>query len=154
VPLPAEIRGSAIHDSRRPRPHHLPRRAARSPIAGFELEHQVDPVPQQADNPPDARRPLRPYSTDNQRPTSIEDQLRLGHGPPRSPSELDDVVEYTDPEISAALPVESAPGSRRPHRPMRAPAGCSSSSSKPSIASRATWSTRSACAAPQFIGVG
>ena len=25
-----------------------------------ELEHQVDPVPQQADNPPDARRPLRP----------------------------------------------------------------------------------------------
>lgn len=52
------------------------------------------------------------YSTDNQRPTSIEDQLRLGRNRARALG-ADDVVEYTDPEISAALPVESRPGSRR-----------------------------------------
>src|SRR5216683_995147 len=52
------------------------------------------------------------YSTDNQRPTSIEDQLRLGRARARVEG-IDDVVDYTDPEISAALPVESRPGSRR-----------------------------------------
>lgn len=53
------------------------------------------------------------YSTDNQRHTSIEDQLRMARARAVSERlEVDEACVYSDGAVSASLPVESRPGSR------------------------------------------